>query len=61
MKDDSKESKKSSQREVSRVWYAVMKSLFLSGYGLSIKVKDTRMVFSQGTSVFTLIISKVIH
>jgi len=30
-----------------------MKSLFLSGYGLSIKVKDTRMVFSQGTSTFT--------
>ncbi len=30
-----------------------MKSLFLSGYGLSIKVKDTRMVFSQGSSAFT--------
>jgi len=30
-----------------------MKSLFLSGYGLSIKVKDTRMVFSQGLSAFT--------
>lgn len=29
-----------------------MKSLFLHGYGLSIRVKDTRMVFSQGTSVF---------
>lgn len=30
-----------------------MKSLFLQGYGLSIKVKDTRLVFSQGTSPFT--------
>ena len=30
-----------------------MKSLFLYGYGLSIKVKDTRMVFSQGISAFT--------
>ncbi|MEX2192932.1 MAG: CRISPR-associated endonuclease Cas1 [Nitrosarchaeum sp.] len=30
-----------------------MKSLLLSGYGLSIKVKDTRLVFSQGTSVFS--------
>ena len=30
-----------------------MKSLFLSGYGLSIKVKDTRLVFSQGSSMFS--------
>lgn len=30
-----------------------MKSLFLQGYGLSIKVKDTRLVFSQGLSPFT--------
>lgn len=30
-----------------------MKSLLLFGYGLSIKVKDTRLVFSQGSSPFT--------
>ncbi|NMJ87551.1 MAG: CRISPR-associated endonuclease Cas1, partial [Thaumarchaeota archaeon] len=30
-----------------------MKSLLLSGYGCSIKVKDTRLVFSQGTQVFS--------
>ncbi len=29
-----------------------MKSLFLHGYGLSIKVKNTRLVFSQGTEPF---------
>jgi len=29
-----------------------MKSLFLHGYGLSIKVKNTRMVFSQGIDPF---------
>ncbi|MGI0026329.1 MAG: CRISPR-associated endonuclease Cas1 [Nitrosopumilaceae archaeon] len=29
-----------------------MKSLFLRGYGLSIKVKDTRLVFSQGVDPF---------
>ena len=30
-----------------------MKSLLLTGYGCSIKVKDTRLVFSQGTQVFS--------
>ncbi|MDE1726091.1 MAG: CRISPR-associated endonuclease Cas1 [Thaumarchaeota archaeon] len=30
-----------------------MKSLFLHGYGLSIKVKDTRLVFSQGNIPFS--------
>jgi CRISPR-associated protein Cas1 len=30
-----------------------MKSLFLRGYGLSIKVKNTRMVFSQGIDPFS--------
>src|SRR3989442_7479429 len=30
-----------------------MKSLFLHGYGLSIKVKNTRMVFSQGIDPFS--------
>jgi CRISPR-associated protein Cas1 len=30
-----------------------MKSLFLHGYGLSIKVKDTRLVFSQGAEPFS--------
>ena len=30
-----------------------MKSLFLRGYGLSIKVKNTRLVFSQGTEPFS--------
>ena len=30
-----------------------MKSLFLHGYGLSIKVKNTRMVFSQGLDTFS--------
>lgn len=30
-----------------------MKSLFLHGYGLSIKVKNTRLVFSQGTDIFS--------
>lgn len=30
-----------------------MKSLFLHGYGLSIKVKDTRLVFSQGLNPFS--------
>ena len=30
-----------------------MKSLFLHGYGLSIKVKNTRMVFSQGIDSFS--------
>ncbi|NMJ87550.1 MAG: hypothetical protein EX285_06905 [Thaumarchaeota archaeon] len=29
-----------------------MKSLFLSGYGYSIKVKDTRLIFSQGARPF---------
>ncbi len=31
----------------------VMKSLFLQGYGSSIKVKDTRLVFSQGIQAFS--------
>ena len=30
-----------------------MKSLFLHGYGLSIKVKNTRLVFSQGIDPFS--------
>ena len=30
-----------------------MKSLFLHGYGLSLKVKNTRMVFSQGLDPFS--------
>lgn len=30
-----------------------MKSLFLNGYGLSIKVKNTRMVFTQGIDPFS--------
>jgi len=30
-----------------------MRSLFLRGYGLSIKVKNTRMVFSQGIDPFS--------
>ncbi|NMJ87109.1 MAG: hypothetical protein EX285_04640 [Thaumarchaeota archaeon] len=30
-----------------------MKSLLLQGYGCSIKVKDTRLVFSQGTHAFS--------
>ena len=30
-----------------------MKSLFLHGYGLSIKVRNTRMVFSQGLDPFS--------
>ena len=30
-----------------------MKSLFLRGYGLSIKVKNTRLVFSQGIDLFS--------
>ncbi|MGI0102621.1 MAG: CRISPR-associated endonuclease Cas1, partial [Nitrosotalea sp.] len=30
-----------------------MKSLFLHGYGLSIKVKNTRMIFSQGIDPFS--------
>ena len=30
-----------------------MRSLFLHGYGLSIKVKNTRMVFSQGIDPFS--------
>ena len=30
----------------------VMKSLLLSGYGCSIKVKDTRLIFSQDTRPF---------
>ncbi|MEX1995916.1 MAG: hypothetical protein WD884_00875 [Nitrosopumilaceae archaeon] len=30
-----------------------MKTLLLSGYGLSIKVKNTRMVFSQGLDPFS--------
>lgn len=29
-----------------------MKTLFLNGYGLHIKVKDTRLVFSQGVTPF---------
>lgn len=32
---------------------AVMKSLFLQGYGSSIRVKDTRLIFTQGTHVFS--------
>ncbi|NMJ87837.1 MAG: CRISPR-associated endonuclease Cas1, partial [Thaumarchaeota archaeon] len=30
-----------------------MKSLFLNGYGCSIKVKDTRLIFSQGMQAFS--------
>ena len=30
-----------------------MRSLFLHGYGLSVKVKNTRMVFSQGIDQFS--------
>jgi hypothetical protein len=30
-----------------------MKSLFLHGYGLGIKVKNTRLVFSQGLDPFS--------
>ena len=30
-----------------------LKSLFLHGYGLSLKVKNTRMVFSQGLDPFS--------
>ena len=30
-----------------------MKSLLLQGYGCSIKVKDTRLIFSQGTHAFS--------
>ena len=30
-----------------------MKSLFLQGYGLSIKIKNTRLVFSQGIDPFS--------
>ena len=30
-----------------------MKSLFLQGYGSSIKVKDTRLIFTQGTHAFS--------
>jgi CRISP-associated protein Cas1 len=30
-----------------------VKSLFLRGYGLSIKVKNTRLVFSQGIDPFS--------
>ena len=30
----------------------VMKSLFLHGYGWSIRVKDTRLIFTQGTQIF---------
>ncbi len=33
--------------------YNGVKSLFLHGYGLSIKVKDTRLVFSQGIDRFS--------
>ena len=29
-----------------------MKSLFLNGYGCSIRVKDTRLIFSQGVHAF---------
>ena len=31
----------------------VMKSLFLQGYGSSIRVKDTRLIFTQGTHAFS--------
>ena len=30
-----------------------MKSLFLQGYGSSIRVKDTRLIFTQGTHAFS--------
>ena len=30
-----------------------MKSLLLQGYGCSIRVKDTRLIFSQGTHAFS--------
>ena len=30
-----------------------MKSFFLSGYGCSIRVKDTRLIFSQGVHAFS--------
>ncbi|MDE1729050.1 MAG: hypothetical protein KGH81_07745 [Thaumarchaeota archaeon] len=30
-----------------------MKSLFLHGYGLSIKVQNSRLVFSQGIDLFS--------
>ena len=31
----------------------VMKSLFLQGYGSSIRVKDTRLIFTQGIQAFS--------
>jgi CRISPR-associated protein Cas1 len=33
--------------------YVIMKSLFLTGYGLSMRVKNTRLVFKQGFDPFS--------